>query len=215
MILKPEDIEKESFRIIEGLLAKEGLNFPEEVLPLVKRVIHTTGDVSIATDLVFHPQALSEGIKALKKGASIFCDVKMVASGINHKGLARLGGKVYCFIDDEEVQAKAQKTGLTRAICAVEKALANNEIDIFAIGNAPTALLALLKAVEEGAPPPRLIIGVPVGFVGAAEYKALLVKKSPAPYISLLGTRGGSTIAVALVNALIKLALEDENSQAC
>ncbi|WP_457755523.1 precorrin-8X methylmutase [Thermodesulfatator indicus] len=209
MILKPQEIEKESFRIIENLLSKEGLSFPEEYLPLVKRVIHTTGDISLAKDLVFHPLAVSRGIKALKSGGHIFCDVKMVVSGINQKELSRLGGKVCCYIDDEEVIKEAQRRGITRAICSVEKAISDRSknIDIFVIGNAPTALLALIKALEKGARPPSLIIGVPVGFVGAAEYKALLVEKSPAPYITLLGTRGGSTIAVALVNALIKLAL--------
>ncbi len=114
MILDPLAIEKESFRLIDEAFAREGLSFPEETLPLVKRVVHATGDFAIARDLVFHPQAVKAGVSALKAGANVFCDVKMVAAGIRQSLLARLGGKVFCFIGEEEVGLVARRKGLTR-----------------------------------------------------------------------------------------------------
>ncbi|NPA49055.1 MAG: precorrin-8X methylmutase [Thermodesulfobacteria bacterium] len=212
MILAPQAIEAESFRLIDEAFRKEGLSFPEEVLPLVKRAVHATGDVSLARDFVFHPEAVKKGVAALRAGANLFCDVKMVASGINRKALCRLGGELFCFIDDPKVVQEAKERGLTRAYVAMEKALAFSGEKIIVVGNAPTALLPVLEAMEKGHPP-ALVIGVPVGFVGAAAYKEELSRKT-SPFITLRGPRGGSPIAAALVNALLKLALQDEASAA-
>ncbi len=210
MILDPLAIEKESFRLIDEAFAREGLSFPEETLPLVKRVVHATGDFAIARDLVFHPQAVKAGVSALKAGANVFCDVKMVAAGIRQSLLARLGGKVFCFIGEEEVRIKARRKGLTRAFVAMEKALTFPGPKICVVGNAPTALLPLLEAME-GPNPPALVIGVPVGLVGAAEVKEELARKR-SPFITLRGTRGGSPVAAALVNALLGLAAYENAS---
>ncbi len=210
MKLDPLLIEKESFRLIDEALREEGIFLPEKIYPLIRRAIHATGDLSLAGDFVFHPQAVEAGISALKKGASLVCDVKMVAAGINRSLLKQLGGEIYCFIDDPEVISEARKRGLTRAYVAMEKGLLLPGEKIIVVGNAPTALLPVLKVMEEGRAP-ALVIGVPVGFVGAAEYKALLARQKT-PFITLKGPRGGSSVAVALVNALLRLASEDETA---
>ncbi len=212
MKLSPASIEKESFRLIEEALAREGLSFPLEVAPLIKRAVHATGDVSLAKDFIFHPEAVKSGVEALRAGADIFCDVKMVAAGINQRFLSHFKGKVFCFIEDEDVKKAAREKGLTRAYWAMKKALSFPGPKILAIGNAPTALLPVIEAMEKNKAP-ALVIGVPVGFVGAAEYKERLANQNY-PFITLRGPRGGSPIAAALVNALLKLALEDASSPA-
>lgn len=197
----PKGIEARSFEII-GL--ELGMNFSDDrVEAIVKRVIHTTADFEYAKLLEFSPGAIDRGLEALKAGSSIYCDTKMIASGINKKSFSRFGGQQYNFVHDEEVQEEAKKRGVTRSTIAMEKALTNSDIKIFAIGNAPTALYTLLEKVEEGYPKPDLVIGVPVGFVGAAESKVEL-KKHDIPYILTSGRKGGSTVAVAIINALGK-----------
>ncbi len=207
MILAPHEIEAESFRLIDEEFRRRQWTFAEEVLPLVKRVVHATGDVDLAQELVFHSQAIPAGLKALCAGAKIVTDVQMVAVGISRSLTKALGIEIFCYLNDPEVVAKAKESGLTRSYHAVEKALSLPGEKIFVIGNAPTALLALLEHLDRGGPPPALIIGVPVGFVGAAEYKERLLRYQ-APYITLRGTRGGTPVAVALTNALLKLALK-------
>ena len=210
MRLDPLAIEEESFRLIDEALSKRALPFPEECLPLVKRAIHATGDLSLAESFVFHPRAVEAGLSALRAGAKVICDVKMVAAGINRRLLKTLRGELFCFIDDEEVAREARARGVTRALVAMEKGLSLPGEKIFVVGNAPTALLPLLSAME-GPNPPALVIGVPVGFVGAAEYKESLARKK-SPFITLKGTRGGSPIAASLLNALLRLAVEDASS---
>ncbi len=210
MKLSPQTIEEESFRIIEKAFKEKGYTFPEDALPLLKRAVHATGDLSLAKDFVFHPEAVESGVAALRAGANVFCDVKMVAAGINRKALARFGGKVFCFIDDPETAAEASRRNLTRAYVAMEKALSFPGEKIIVVGNAPTALLPVIEAMKKGQAP-ALVIGVPVGFVGASEYKELLARQK-APFITLRGTRGGSPVAAALVNALLRLALKNEAS---
>ncbi len=210
MKLNPVAIEEESFRLIDEALSTRALPFPDKCLPLVKRAIHATGDLSLAKDFVFHPRAIEAGLSALRAGAKVICDVKMVAAGINRRLLEALGGSLFCFIDDEEVIREARARGLTRALVAMEKGLSLPGEKIFVVGNAPTALLPLLS-VMDGPNPPALVIGVPVGFVGAAEYKERLARRK-SPFITLKGSRGGSPVAVSLMNALLKLAVEDASS---
>lgn len=197
----PQEIEAKSFEIITSEL---GMEFSDSrVAAVVKRVIHTTADFEYAKLIEFSPSAIAKGLQALKSGASIYCDTQMIVSGVNKKFFGRFGGHLYNFVHDEDVQMQAKKRGVTRSTIAMEKALQNKEIKIFAIGNAPTALYTLLEKVEEGCPKPDLIIGVPVGFVGAAESKEEL-KKHNIPYILTSGRKGGSTVAVAIINALGK-----------
>ncbi|RBP41556.1 precorrin-8X methylmutase [Garciella nitratireducens] len=197
----PQEIEKKSFEIIASEL---GVHFSDSrVEAIVKRVIHTTADFEYAKLLEFSPTAIEEGIKALKEGGSIYCDTNMIVAGVNKKSFNRFGGHLYNFVHEEEVCVEAKKRGVTRSIIAIEKALEKKDIKIFAIGNAPTALYTLLEKCKEGYPKPNLIIGVPVGFVGAAESKEEL-KKHDIPYILTSGRKGGSTVAVAIINALEK-----------
>lgn len=197
----PQGIEARSFEIITSEL---GIDFSDSrVEAIVKRVIHTTADFEYSKLLEFSPNAIEEGLKALKSGSSIYCDTSMIVAGVNKKAFNRFGGHLYNFVHDENVKLEAKKRGVTRSIVAMENALDNKTIKIFAIGNAPTALYTLLERVKEGYPKPNLIIGVPVGFVGAAESKEEL-KKYDIPYILTSGRKGGSTVAVAIINALEK-----------
>lgn len=203
---KGTKIERDSFSIIEAGMSR---HFDEQLLPIVKRVIHATGDFEFEAILKFHPGAVRSGISAIRAGKDIFADVKMVEAGINKKALSRFGGTVICHISDEDVEKAAEEKAMTRAECAVEKAFYNKNkavnIGIAAIGNAPTALIRLMEIIEDGGFEPGLIVGVPVGFVKAEESKAALFGK-PYPYITCLGKKGGSPIAAAIINAIIKLA---------
>lgn len=201
-IIDPEKIEEESFRIIEEEM--ETHSFSESEFQIVRRVIHATADFEFSKTIRLHPEAIASGIKALRSGASIVADVEMIQSGISKAGLKPFGGKVHCYISDEDVIASAKSLGITRAICAMRKAAKANAA-IYAIGNAPTALFELIRLVREGAISPALIVGVPVGFVSAIESKeALLAIETP--FITTLGRKGGTPVAVAIVNALLRLA---------
>ncbi len=199
----PQDIEAESFRIIEEELGSH--EFDPQTFKIVQRVIHATGDFNFAENLKFSAEAISHGIRALLQGKNILTDVNMVATGINKTLLGKWGGKVICKIADDDVSQIAKKNNKTRAEVAIDVAMEEN-IGIVAIGNAPTALLKIidyLKAHQPGKQP--LIVGVPVGFVNAAESKALLHTTSH-HYITSLGRKGGSPVAAAIVNALMKIA---------
>lgn len=200
--LRPDEIEDESFRIIRDELGQTPFN-PKE-LSVVVRVVHATGDVSIASQMKLHPQAVQTGISAIRAGKDIFADVSMVAAGIDKTRLSRFGGKVICLISDPDVIKKAKNEGRTRAEVAVEVGIKQNNIGIIAIGNAPTALLSTIKIMDQGNMD-CLVAGVPVGFVNAAESKELLSSR-PYPFITVLGRKGGSPVAAAIVNALIRLA---------
>ena len=198
--IKPMDIERRSFEIITELLGDKKLE-PENEL-VIKRAIHTTADFDYADNLVFSPGAVKIGIEALKSGCNIVTDTQMDKSGINKTILSKLGGEVHCFMSDEDVAAEAKERGITRAIVSMEKAARLEEKCIFAIGNAPTALIALKKLMDEGKLRPALIIGVPVGFVNVVESKELIIASS-VPHIVARGRKGGSNVAAAICNALL------------
>ncbi len=198
--IKPEEIERRSFEMISGLL--DGRTFPLEQEPIVKRVIHTTADLDYADNLVFSPGAVKRGIAALKNGCDIVTDTSMALAGINKAALARLGGQGHCFISDPEVAKEAKTRGVTRSMVSMEKAARLEKPCIFAIGNAPTALLALHALIKAGTLLPELVIGVPVGFVNVVESKELLLADG-VPHIVARGRKGGSNVAAAICNALL------------
>lgn len=196
--VKPEEIEKRSFEIIGNEL-KQPLDPKKE--PIIKRVIHTTADFSYADTLVFSENAIDIAIAAIKQGASIVTDTNMVKAGINKKVLEQFGGSVHCFIGEEEIAKRAKENGTTRAVASMEKAAELSLDLIFAIGNAPTALIRLYEMMEEGFLP-KLIIGVPVGFVNVVESKELILT-TKVPFIVARGRKGGSNVAAAICNALL------------
>ena len=199
--LLPEEIEKTSFAIIEGELAERGIRVEEDKKPVLYRVIHTTADFEYANTLTFSDQVLEKAKEALKRGAHIITDTQMAYAGINKKKLADFGGEVHCYMADEDVAKEAKERRQTRAMVSMEKALRRKGELIFAIGNAPTALLRLKEAVDQGARP-ALIIGVPVGFVNVTAAKELILQ-TKIPYIVNRGRKGGSNVAAAICNALL------------
>ena len=199
-IIKPMDIEKRSFEIITELLGDTPIA-PENEL-VVKRVIHTSADFDYAKNLTFSEGAVAKGIAALRGGCDIVTDTQMARAGINKTILGKLGGEVHCFMSDPDVAAEAKERGITRAIVSMEKAAKLEKPCIFAIGNAPTALIAIKELMEAGKLHPALIIGVPVGFVNVVEAKEILLR-SGLPSIVNRGRKGGSNVAAAIVNALM------------
>lgn len=206
--MKPHEIEIRSMEIIDGLLPAH--SWSGEELLVVKRLVHTSGDPSLCEVIRIHPEAISLGVAALRRGASVFTDVNMVRMGINAGRLKALGCDLCCAIDDPLISQQAQQAGRTRAQTAMRVYGLELDDAILAIGNAPTALREVLAMVEEGLIRPALVIGMPVGFVDAAESKEALMQ-SDLPYISIAGTRGGSPLAAATVNALLRV-LEAQSS---
>ena len=203
MYIRPEEIEKRSMQIIENELRRVcSRSFDEHTAPVVKRVIHTTADFGYADTLTFSEGAVERGLEAIRSGASIVTDTMMAMAGINKRRLTRYGGSVICHMQDEDVAADAKERGLTRAAVSMEKAAQNGGDYIYAIGNAPTALFTLYDLVREGRISPRLIIGVPVGFVNVVEAKEKILELD-VPWIVARGRRGGSNVAAAIVNALL------------
>lgn len=200
-ITDPATIEKKSMEIIAPYLVNKGLS--SEETKVFSRIIHAAGDPTYSEVIQIHPQAIAAGCGALKQGAAIFTDVEMVRTGINRRRVADFGGQVHCLIADEEVARIAKEQGITRSMAAIRSFGNRLNGAVLAIGNAPTALFTLLELMEQQDIRPALIVGVPVGFVGAAESKELLVQSSPVPYITVLGNKGGSPIAAATVNALL------------
>ncbi|PLX49094.1 MAG: precorrin-8X methylmutase [Desulfobulbaceae bacterium] len=201
--IKPQEIEAESFRMIEAELGPH--SFTAEQFALVRRVIHATGDFAFADSIRFGPEAVTAGLQAIRAGKNILTDVQMAASGISKALLAGHGGRVICRVSDQESAELAAAKGWTRSEAAMELAARDN-IGIVAIGNAPTALLRVMAMLAEARPGfrPELVIGVPVGFVNAAESKEILAEQ-PYPFITALGRKGGTPVAVAMVNALLRL----------
>ena len=197
--IAPMDIEKESFATITRELGDK--QPPAELAPIVKRVIHTTADFDYADNLYFSPDAVALAKAAIRDGATVVTDTQMALSGINKKTLARFGGEVKCFMSDEDVAAEAKRQGVTRARVSMDKAAALGENVIFAVGNAPTALIRLRELIDDGYRP-KLIIGVPVGFVNVVPSKELIIA-SPVPCIVARGRKGGSNVAACIVNALL------------
>ena len=198
--VKPMDIEKRSFEIITQLLGDTPME-PENA-PVIKRVIHTSADFDYAQNLVFSPGAVQIGLEALKSGCDIVTDTQMAKSGINKTALGKLGGTVHCFMSDADVAREAKQRGVTRATVSMERAAALGKSCIFAIGNAPTALIAIKELMDIGKLHPALIIGVPVGFVNVVESKELIIA-SEVPHIVARGRKGGSNVAAAICNALL------------
>lgn len=203
--LAPEEIEARSFALIDAMLPPLALTSEER--HVVVRVVHATGDPGLAPLMQFSPGGVASGIQTLKAGGTIYTDVTMVGAGLHQPWLKRLGCQVCCAIQDPDVAALAKESGTTRAIASMRHFGSRLAASIVAVGNAPTALLALLDLVDGGLHPPALVIGVPVGFVASAEAKAELMRRA-IPYISLHGYRGGSPIAAAVLNALLYLAVE-------
>ena len=198
----PAEIEKRSFEIIGEELKAMGKELPEELAPIIKRVIHATADFSFADTLVFSSDAKKKATDAIRAGACIVTDTNMAKAGINKTELAKYGGEVLCFMADEDVKEAAKKNGTTRAAESVKKAAKLGKPLIFAVGNAPTALAAIYELMQEGSLSPALVIGVPVGFVNVVQAKELILS-SGVPCIVARGRRGGSPVAAAIVNALL------------
>lgn len=192
-------IEEESFRIIGNELLETGI--PPHELPVLKRVIHTTADFEFRELLRFSPNAVEAGIGAIRTGRPVITDVRMIEAGVMKYRLDPFGAKVYCFSSDKDVELTARMENITKTAASMRKAVRLLDKAVVAIGNAPTALAELLRLIRAGAPRPALVIGVPVGFVGAAEAKEELMK-SGLEFIASSGRKGGSTVAVAIVNAL-------------
>lgn len=198
-IKQPMDIEKRSFEIIGEELGEH--SFTDEELLVVKRVIHTTADFEYKDLIEISPDAIKTAKEVLKNGAMIYTDTNMALSGVNKRGLNQVNGKIICYVNLEEVHIEAKEREITRSMAAVEKAC-NDNVDIFVFGNAPTALFRLKELIKEGKANPKLIIAVPVGFVGASESKENMSELN-IPYITVNGRKGGSGVAAAIVNALI------------
>ena len=197
----PMGIENRSMDLIRPYLEKLGLSEAERLV--YSRMIHAAGDPDYANHIQIHSQAVDAAIDAIRGGADIFCDVEMVRTGISKKTLAQYGGQVQCLIADSQVAAMAKEQGITRSMAAFRTFGHQLDGAVVAVGNAPTALFELFRLMEEENVRPAVVIGVPVGFVGAAESKDLLAEKSNAPYITVLGNKGGSPIAASIVNALL------------
>ena len=193
--IKPMDIEKRSFEIITELLGDRKLD-PENEL-VIKRVIHTSADFDYVDNLVFSEYAVRRGIEALRNGCDIVTDTQMAKAGINKTILAKLGGEVHCFMSDPDVAAESKARGITRAIVSMERAAGLKKPCIFAIGNAPTALVSLHELILDKKIDPALIIGVPVGFVNVVESKEMILGLD-VPYIVAKGRKGGSNVAAAI-----------------
>ncbi len=200
-ITEPMVIEERSMEIIAPYL--ESLKLSPEATKVFSRIIHAAGDPEYYKVIEIHPDAIKAGCEALAAGCNIYCDVEMVRTGINKTRLAENGGTVHCLIGDAQVAVKAKELGITRSMVAMRTFGEKLNGSIVAIGNAPTALFEVLNMMKETGIRPALIIGVPVGFVGAAESKDFLAETSPVPYITVRGNKGGSPIAAATTNALL------------
>ena len=196
----PGEIEKRSFEIISSEMKPMTFGPKEELV--VKRCIHTSADFDYADNLCFSENAVLKAMEAIKNGACIVTDTQMAKAGINKRALARYGGEVYCFMSDEDVAKIAKENGSTRATASMDKAAGLDKKLIFAIGNAPTALVRLYELIEEKKLDPKLIIGVPVGFVNVVQSKELIMHTN-VPYIVARGRKGGSNIAACICNALL------------
>lgn len=204
--MKPHEIEQLSFQIIDSEAGDHG--FSTDQWPVVRRVIHTSADFEWQQMIRFHPQAISSGVSAIRTGCPIVTDTNMARAGIRQRDLARFGGTVNCYMTDERVAETAARKGITRAKAAVDVAAPALSGGIYVVGNAPTALLRLIELMEKGTVRPALVVGLPVGFVNAAESKALLLE-CDVPHITNVGRKGGSNVAAAVVNALIIKAGDD------
>lgn len=207
--VRPQDIEKRSFAIILKELEEKGIVLPKEQELVTKRAIHTSADFDYAKTMTYSAHAVGIAKKLIQNGADIVTDTNMALAGVNKKELAKYGGEAHCFMAEEEVAKIAKGRGVTRAAVSMEKAAQIEKPVIFAIGNAPTALIELYEMIQSGKYRPAFIIGVPVGFVNVEAAKDLILK-TDVPYIINRGRKGGSNIAAAICNALL-YELRDEN----
>ena len=198
----PQEIEKRSFEIIEQELKLQGIVLPEETAMVTKRAIHTSADFDYAQSLVFSEGVMEKAKELIQSGAHIVTDTNMAKAGINKTVLARYGGEVHCFMAEEEVAAIAKEHKTTRAAVSMEFAAKLEVPVIFAIGNAPTALVRLYEMITEEKFQPAMIIGVPVGFVNVVQSKELILH-TEVPYIINRGRKGGSNVAAAICNAIL------------
>jgi len=202
-IRDPKAIEEKSMEIIDSVMGAN--SFDEQELKVVKRAIHTTGDFDYQNIVSIKSGAIAAGISAIRSGCRIVTDTKMAFSGINKRSLEAAGCSINCYISEEEIFRIAKEKQITRSMAAMDYA-AEAGADIFVIGNAPTALFRVGELIKEGRIAPRLIIGVPVGFVGAAESKEY-IREFDTPSITTVGTKGGSNVAAAIMNALLYMAV--------
>lgn len=207
--VRPQDIEKRSFAIISKELEEKGIVLSKEQELVTKRAIHTSADFDYAKTMTYSAHAVGIAKKLIQNGADIVTDTNMALAGVNKKELAKYGGEAHCFMAEEEVAKIAKERGVTRAAVSMEKAAQIEKPVIFAIGNAPTALIELYEMIQSGKYRPAFIIGVPVGFVNVEAAKDLILK-TDVPYIINRGRKGGSNIAAAICNALL-YELRDEN----
>jgi precorrin-8X/cobalt-precorrin-8 methylmutase len=204
--MKPQDIERLSFQIIDREAGDHG--FTADQWEVVRRVIHTSADFEWQRMIRIHPGAIPAGVGAIRNGCSIVTDTNMARVGIRRRDLDRFGSAVSCYMTDERVAESASRQGITRARAAVDVAAPDIAGGIYVVGNAPTALLRLIELMDRGIAQPALVVGLPVGFVNAAESKVVLLE-SDIPYITNVGRKGGSNVAAAVVNALIIMAGQD------
>ncbi|MFB7640477.1 precorrin-8X methylmutase [Peribacillus butanolivorans] len=204
LTVDPDKIYDYSFSIIAEEMGNH--DFSEDEWKIVRRVIHASADFELGRSVIIHPNAIQAGVEAIRKGRHVIADVQMIESGTGKKRFQKHGGDVHCYISDPDVMVEAKRLKTTRAIISMQKAVKENEGGIYAIGNAPTALLELIRLIKEGIAKPDLIIGMPVGFVSAAESKEELAKITEVPFITNIGRKGGSTVTVAALNAISLLA---------
>ncbi|WP_078412758.1 precorrin-8X methylmutase [Priestia abyssalis] len=207
LTVQPQEIEGRSFEMIDEEIGEHP--FTAGQYPVVQRVIHASADFELGRSLVFHPDAIRSGIEAIRSGKKVVADVQMVQVGISKQRIEKYGGEIKVYISDPDVMEEAKRLNTTRAIISMRKAIKEADGGIFAIGNAPTALLELIRLIKEGEAKPGLVIGLPVGFVSAAESKEELAKLD-VPFITNIGRKGGSTVTVAALNALSILAEKAE-----
>ncbi|MCL4460461.1 MAG: precorrin-8X methylmutase [Nitrospirae bacterium] len=203
---QPDKIEEESFRIIDEVLS--GYGFEEDWHKVVRRAVHAAADFEVADRMDHHVEAIDTAVRAIREGANIVVDVQMVESGISKPLTSKFKTDVRCFVGDEDVASRAKAEGVTRSTIAMRKAVPFLSGSIVVVGNAPTALFEILRLIRKEGVRPALVVGVPVGFVGASESKELLSLQDAVPWIATHGPKGGSTVAVAIMNALLRIADE-------
>lgn len=204
--MKPQDIEQKSFSIIQNELKEMGKELSERTAPVIMRCIHTSADFSYADTLAFSDGVIDTAVDLLRNGATVVTDTNMALAGIRSGQLAGFGGKAVCFMADESVAKEAKERETTRAFVSMERAAELAGPVVFAIGNAPTALLSLHEMVQKGSYRPAMVVGVPVGFVNVKSAKEIIMGDG-IPYIVNRGRKGGSNIAAAIINALLGMAL--------
>ncbi|MEC1177103.1 precorrin-8X methylmutase [Metasolibacillus meyeri] len=212
LTVDPDKIYDYSFSIIAEEMGEH--NFSEDQWKVVRRVIHASADFELGRSVMFTPDAIEAGVQSILAGRHVVADVQMIESGSGRKRFQKHGGDLHCYIADPDVWKEAKEQSTTRAVVSMQKAVRENEGGIYAIGNAPTALLELIRLIKEGIAKPDLIIGMPVGFVSAAESKEELAKLEGIPFITNVGRKGGSTVTVAALNAISILADERANGKA-